>query len=169
MPRSGSAVACAELSAPACLYLLQISTMHRFQSLVVTLKPSGWPTLISPSGICMHTQYTSITTELTENVQHTKRHTVIFFLASYRKKRSKFASYAMASLCKSTIILTSNTFKVVIVGILAFFYFFIWILVNFKGNKKSPLEFSLLWTLSDVSYQLNCDYSAVTIYFIWDR
>lgn len=50
-----AAVARAQLAAPACLYLLQISTMHRFQSLVVTLKPSGWPTLISWNGICMHT------------------------------------------------------------------------------------------------------------------
>lgn len=47
MPRSVSTVACAELPVPICLFLLQISTLHGFHGLVVTLKPSGQPVLIS--------------------------------------------------------------------------------------------------------------------------
>lgn len=124
MPRSVSVVACAELPAPICLFLLQISTLHRFQRLLVTLKPSGGPTLISPNGMrvsaftCTHNTHAS--PQSWQSAQDTERHTVLIFLASCRKK--EFASYTMSSLCESAIILTSNTFKVVITGILAFYF-----------------------------------------------
>lgn len=61
-----------------------------------------------------HTQYTGITTELTERAQRTERNADFFLQASQKKGKKKngsnCASATMASLWNTTLILTLNTF-----------------------------------------------------------
>lgn len=106
---------CAELSAPSCLYLLQIFRMHGFQSLVVTLKPSGWLTLIF-SKWHLHTHTHTIHRHNhradRKSAAHWKERWL--FLTGISKERKKpssnCASATMASLWNTTLILTLNTF-----------------------------------------------------------
>ncbi len=89
MPASVSAVACAELQSSYTFVFAP--DLH-----VAPLSEAGgdikaiWPTYSDlPQGVSafyMHTQYTCMTTELTESVQDTERHTVLISLTSYRRK-----------------------------------------------------------------------------------
>lgn len=92
----------------------------------------------------------------TENFQ---RHWKAFFFNSFWHHTDKrFSSYTMASLCKSTIILTFDTFKVEISEYLAF-YFAFWC----TSREKRSQYCSVLWAFSDVScQQLNSE-----VYFLW--
>lgn len=149
MPRSVPAVACAELSAPICLFLLQISMLHRFQRLVVTLKPSGRPTLISPNGtgsplshahtIHMHSHGADRGVS-----RHWKAHCL--HLSRIIHKEGPRLLFIQWYLCASKPLFWYPIPKVVIIGILGFSFQFC-NLVTFNGN----------WNFSHGSCQLNSE------------
>lgn len=122
MPRSVSAVACTELSY-MFVFAPDLPVARRSEA-GGDIK-AIWPTYSDlprlAQGSLLSRAHT-VQNHRAEDFQDTRRHTV-FNLSQVTLQKKMFASFTMVPLCKRAIILTSNSFKVVIRGSEGAFYF----------------------------------------------